>query len=88
MNMRICCMHILINCIYCIYILINITYIRVVSVVDHPNYTKEVLINVCTKQWRIQGRHQPALGYPLDSLKNKGRMIKNKISYDPNILFI
>jgi hypothetical protein len=36
----------------------------------------------------IQGRRQPAPGHSLGSLKNKGRMVKNKISFDPNILFI
>jgi hypothetical protein len=41
-----------------------------------------------TLQGRIQGRRWPAPGHPLGSLKNKGRMIKNKISFDPNILFI
>jgi hypothetical protein len=39
-------------------------------------------------QGRIQGRRQSAPGHPLGSLKNKGRMVKNKISFDPNILFI
>jgi hypothetical protein len=38
-------------------------------------------------QGRIQDRRQPAPGHPLGSLKNKGRMVKNKISFDPNILF-
>jgi hypothetical protein len=40
------------------------------------------------KQGRIQGRRQPAPEHPLGSLKNKDRMVKNKISFDPNILFI
>jgi hypothetical protein len=31
---------------------------------------------------------QPAPGHPLCSLKNKYRMVKNKISFDLNILFI
>jgi hypothetical protein len=39
-------------------------------------------------QGRIQGRRQPAPGHPLGSLKNKGHMVKNKISFDSNILFI
>jgi hypothetical protein len=39
-------------------------------------------------QGRIQGRRQPAPGQPLGSLKNKCRMVKNKISFDPNNLFI
>jgi hypothetical protein len=39
-------------------------------------------------QGRIQGRRQPALGHPLGSLKNKYSMVKNKISFDLNILFI
>jgi hypothetical protein len=32
-------------------------------------------------QGRIQGRRQPAPGHPLGSLKNKGRMIKNKFFF-------
>jgi hypothetical protein len=30
-------------------------------------------------QGRNQGRHQPASGHPLDSLKNKNRTIKKKL---------
>jgi hypothetical protein len=32
-------------------------------------------------QGRIQGRRQPATGHPLGSLKNKGRMVKNKFFF-------
>jgi hypothetical protein len=39
-------------------------------------------------QGQIQGRRQPTPGHPLSSLKNKCRMVKNKISFDPNNLFI
>jgi hypothetical protein len=39
-------------------------------------------------QGRNQGRRQPAPGHPLGSLKNKGHTVKNKFSFDPNILFI
>jgi hypothetical protein len=39
-------------------------------------------------QGRIQGRRQRAPGHPLGSLKNKDRIVKNKISFDLNILFI
>jgi hypothetical protein len=45
-------------------------------------------VDVASRQGRNQGRRQPAPGHPLGSLKNKGRTIKNKISFDPNILFI
>jgi hypothetical protein len=41
-----------------------------------------------SEQRRIQGRRQPTPGHLLGSLKNKCRMVKNKISFDPNILFI
>jgi hypothetical protein len=47
-----------------------------------------LFILVIYVQGRIQDRRQPAPGHPLGSLKNKSRMVKNKISFDPNILFI
>jgi hypothetical protein len=46
---------------------------------------KHVMVRV---QGRIQGRRQPAPEHPLGSLKNKCRIVKNKISFDPDILFI
>jgi hypothetical protein len=39
-------------------------------------------------QGRIQSRRQPAPGHPFGSLKNKDRMVKNKIFFGLNILFI
>jgi OPT oligopeptide transporter protein len=51
-------------------------------------FTRQENTIIQTSQRRIQGRRQPTPGHPLGSLKNKGRMIKNKISFDPNIIFI
>jgi hypothetical protein len=39
-------------------------------------------------QRRIQCKRQPVLEHPLGSLKNKDHTVKNKFSFDPNILFI
>jgi hypothetical protein len=45
------------------------------------------LIDWC-RQWRHQGRCQPAPGHPLGSLKNKVRAVKNDIFFTQTFYFL